>query len=697
MGSPSRQAALAGGRSSPAAHGGAQRRASPGTSPGAAPGASVCTRCKPTGRGLRRGEASMSDHGSFCCPEAGVEVGQDVLDVLDPDREADQTGGHPGERLLLRRELAVRCRGGVDDQRAHVPDVRNVRVQLEGVDERLAGLCATLDLEGEHRTGPLRCVLLGVGVPPAGRQPRVVHADDVVARLEPLGHPLGVCDVALDAQGQGLDPQGDQEGVERRDRRTEVTQQLDPCLEDERQVHPEQAADAQVTGEDQAVVAGVRSVVVGEALRVLGVVEGSAVDDHPADGRAVTAQVLGRRVHDDVSTPLDRADQVRRRHRVVDDQRDADLVRDPSDRLDVEDVGLRVGDGLAEEQLGVGLDGVPPGLWVVRVGDERRRDPELGQGVVQQVVGAAVQAGAGHDVVAGLGDVQEREGLRGLAGGDQQGADAALEGGDAVLHHLLGGVADPGIDGTEVGNPTQQVVEDRIASLEGGVGALLVASGQAAATLAFLNIAEAGDHIVASPSLYGGTYNLLHYTLPKLGITTTFVTDPHDPQAWRDAVQPNTKLFFGETIPNPKSDILDIETVAGIAHEVGVPLIVDNTVATPYLIRPIEWGADIVVHSATKYLGGHGTAIGGVIVDGGTFDYAQHPERFPNFNTPDPSYNGLVFARDLGVGSAFGANLSYILKARVQLLRVLGSAISPFNAFLIAQGVETLSLRVDHQ
>jgi len=256
-------------------------------------------------------------------------------------------------------------------------------------------------------------------------------------------------------------------------------------------------------------------------------------------------------------------------------------------------------------------------------------------------------------------------------------------------------LADLGPIYTRIGNPTQQVVEDRIASLEGGVGALLVASGQAAETFAFLNIAEAGDHIVASPSLYGGTYNLLHYTLPKLGITTTFVTDPHDPQAWRDAVQPNTKLFFGETIPNPKSDILDIETVAGIAHEVGVPLIVDNTVATPYLIRPIEWGADIVVHSATKYLGGHGTAIGGVIVDGGTFDFAQHPERFPNFNTPDPSYNGLVFARDLGVGSAFGANLSYILKARVQLLRDLGSAISPFNAFLIAQGVETLSLRVE--
>ena len=248
---------------------------------------------------------------------------------------------------------------------------------------------------------------------------------------------------------------------------------------------------------------------------------------------------------------------------------------------------------------------------------------------------------------------------------------------------------------TRIGNPTQQVVEDRVASLEGGVGALLVASGQAAETFAILNIAEAGDHVVASASLYGGTYNLLHYTLPKLGIETTFVTDPHNPDEWRAAVRPNTKLFFGETIPNPQSDVLDIETVAGIAHEVGVPLIVDNTIATPYLIRPLEWGADIVVHSATKYLGGHGTAIGGVIVDGGSFDFAQHPERFPNYNTPDPSYHGLVFARDLGVGGLFPVNLSFILKARVQLLRDLGSAISPFNAFLIAQGLETLSLRIE--
>ncbi|WP_108719082.1 bifunctional o-acetylhomoserine/o-acetylserine sulfhydrylase [Miniimonas sp. S16] len=248
---------------------------------------------------------------------------------------------------------------------------------------------------------------------------------------------------------------------------------------------------------------------------------------------------------------------------------------------------------------------------------------------------------------------------------------------------------------TRITNPTQEAVENRVAALEGGVGALLVASGQAAETLAILNVAEAGDHVVASSSLYGGTYNLLHYTLPKLGIETTFVSDPHDLQEWRDAVRPNTKLFFGETIPNPRTDVLDIEGVAGVAHEVGVPLIVDNTVATPYLVNPLRWGADVVVHSATKYLGGHGTSIAGVIVDGGTFDYAQHPERFPNFNTPDPSYNGLVYARDLGVGGAFGVNLSFILKARVQLLRDLGAAVSPFNAFLIAQGIETLSLRVE--
>ncbi len=248
---------------------------------------------------------------------------------------------------------------------------------------------------------------------------------------------------------------------------------------------------------------------------------------------------------------------------------------------------------------------------------------------------------------------------------------------------------------TRIGNPTQEAVETRIASLEGGVGALLLASGQAAETYAVLNIAEAGDHIVASPSLYGGTFNLFKHTLKKFGIETTFVEDPDNLEQWRAAVRPNTKAFFGEVVSNPRQDVLDLEGISAVAHENGIPLIVDATLSTPYLIRPIEWGADIVVHSATKYLGGHGTAIAGVIVDSGRFDFGRDPDKFPGFNTPDESYHGLVYARDLGVGSALGANLAYILKARVQLLRDLGSAVSPFNAFLIGQGLETLSLRME--
>jgi O-acetylhomoserine (thiol)-lyase len=244
-------------------------------------------------------------------------------------------------------------------------------------------------------------------------------------------------------------------------------------------------------------------------------------------------------------------------------------------------------------------------------------------------------------------------------------------------------------------NPTQDTVEQRIAALEGGVAALLLASGSAATTFAILNVAEAGDHIVSSPSLYGGTYNLFHYTLPKFGIEVTFVDNPDDPESWRKAVKPNTKAFFGETIANPKNDVLDIETVAKIAHENNVPLIVDNTVATPYLIRPIEWGADVVVHSATKFLSGHGNAVVGAIVDSGKFDYAKYPEKFKNFNQPDPSYNGIVYAQALGVGSAFGANLAYIFKIRLTLLRDIGAAVSPFNAWLLAQGLETLSLRIE--
>ena len=242
---------------------------------------------------------------------------------------------------------------------------------------------------------------------------------------------------------------------------------------------------------------------------------------------------------------------------------------------------------------------------------------------------------------------------------------------------------------TRIQNPTQDVVEQRIAALEGGTGALLVSSGQAASTFAVLNVAEAGDHIVSSSSIYGGTYNLFRYTLAKLGIETTFVEDQDDADEWRRAVRPNTKLFFAETIGNPKINVLDIEKVADVAHAEGVPLIVDNTIATPYLIRPIEHGADIVVHSATKFLGGHGTVIGGFIVDGGRFPWSDNAERFPGLTQPDPSYHGAVYTQ------AVGDALAYVIKARVQLLRDLGASNSADSAFSLIQGIETLSLRIE--
>jgi O-acetylhomoserine (thiol)-lyase len=242
---------------------------------------------------------------------------------------------------------------------------------------------------------------------------------------------------------------------------------------------------------------------------------------------------------------------------------------------------------------------------------------------------------------------------------------------------------------TRIHNPTQDVVEQRVAALEGGTAALLVASGQAAETFAVLNIAEAGDHIVSSSSIYGGTYNLFKYTLAKLGIETTFVENQDDAEEWRRAVRPNTKLFFAETIGNPKINVLDIGLVADVAHEAGVPLIVDNTIATPYLIRPFEFGADIVVHSATKFLGGHGTVIGGIIVDGGTFEWSKNTDKFPGLTEPDPSYHGVSYTGALGDG------IAYIIKARVQLLRDLGSAIAPASAWQLIQGIETLSLRVE--
>ena len=249
-------------------------------------------------------------------------------------------------------------------------------------------------------------------------------------------------------------------------------------------------------------------------------------------------------------------------------------------------------------------------------------------------------------------------------------------------------LAEPGNIYTRIMNPTQDTVEQRLAALEGGVGALLFASGQAATTGALTNVAEAGDHIVASASLYGGTDSLLRHTFPKLGIQVTFVEDNNNPDAWRAAVQENTKAFFGETIGNPKGDVLDLEAISTVAKEVGVPFLVDNTVATPYLLNPLKHGVDTVIHSATKYIGGHGTAIAGVVIDGGTFDYGAHGDKYPGFTQPDASYHGLVFAEALGPAA-------FIAKLRVQYLRNVGAAISPFNAFLIAQGLETLSLRVE--
>ena len=247
-------------------------------------------------------------------------------------------------------------------------------------------------------------------------------------------------------------------------------------------------------------------------------------------------------------------------------------------------------------------------------------------------------------------------------------------------------LTEPGNIYTRLMNPTNDVFEKRIAALESGVGALATASGSAAMTYAVQNIATAGDHVVSSTNLYGGTFNLFANTLPEQGITATFV-DPADPQNFEKAIKPNTKLLYGETLGNPNSDVFDIEAVAKIAHKHGIPLVIDNTFATPYLCRPIEYGADIVVHSATKFIGGHGSVMGGVVVDGGNFDWAQN-DKFPGLSKPNPSYHGVVFTQAVG-------NLAYIIKLRTTLMRDQGACLSPFNSFMFIQGLETLSLRVE--
>ncbi len=248
------------------------------------------------------------------------------------------------------------------------------------------------------------------------------------------------------------------------------------------------------------------------------------------------------------------------------------------------------------------------------------------------------------------------------------------------------GLTEPGNIYTRLMNPTSSVFEERIAALEGGAAALAVATGAAAITYAIQNIATAGDHIVSSQNLYGGTFNLMANTLREQGLETTFV-DPSDPQNFEQAIRPNTKLLYAESLGNPNSDVIDLEAIAAVAHAHGIPLIVDSTFATPYLLRPIEHGADVVVHSATKFIGGHGTVMGGVIVDSGKFDWTQN-DKFPGLTQPNPSYHGVVFTEAVG-------NLAYIMKIRTTLLRDQGATISPFNAFLLLQGLETLSLRVE--
>ena len=238
-------------------------------------------------------------------------------------------------------------------------------------------------------------------------------------------------------------------------------------------------------------------------------------------------------------------------------------------------------------------------------------------------------------------------------------------------------------------NPTTDVFEKRIAALEGGVAALAVASGAAAVTYAVKNLAFAGDHVVAAKNIYGGTYNLFAHTLREDGVETTFV-DALNPQNFEDAIQDNTKLVFIETLGNPNSDTVDIEAIANIAHKHGLPLVIDNTFGTPYLVRPIEYGADVVVHSATKFIGGHGTTIGGVIVDAGKFDWAAHADKFPQLVEPNPSYHGVSFAKDVGAAA-------YVTRIRAILLRDEGATLSPFHSFIFLQGLETLSLRVERQ
>lgn len=255
---------------------------------------------------------------------------------------------------------------------------------------------------------------------------------------------------------------------------------------------------------------------------------------------------------------------------------------------------------------------------------------------------------------------------------------------------------EPGPIYSRLTNPTNSAIEDRLASLEGGAAALLTSSGQGAITLALLTLASPGKNLVASPSIYGGTHHLLGQSLARLGLETRFVTDPRNIVEWKELTDENTIAYYGEVVPNPQGDVLDLEPLAKLAHSFGLPLVVDNTIPTPYLCRPIEWGADIVIHSATKYLGGHASALAGVIVDAGNFDYANPgvAEKFPGFNQPDESYHGIIYAKDFGPNKTTHQNLAFITKARAEGLRDFGFTASPFAAWIIGLGIDTLSLRI---
>ncbi len=375
--------------------------------------------------------------------------------MLDADGEADQPRRDPGAGLLGLRQLAVGGRGGVDDEAAHVADVGHVAVQLERLDEPLAGRCAAGDLEGEDGAGSLGCVLEGTRVPRAALEPRVGDADHLVATLQPGGDGDGVLHVPLHPQAQRLESLGDEERVERRHCGTEVAQQLDAGLEDEGEVGSQGAADAEVPGVDEPVVARVGLVEATEPLGVGGVVERPAVDDGTRDRRPVPAEVLRGRVDDDVRAPLQRADQIRRGHGVVDHERHPRRVRDAGDASDVEHVLLRVRDRLREEHLGVRPDGGLPRGEIVGVVDERHGDAELGERVVQQVVGAPVEARARHDVVTGLGHVEQGDRLGRLPRRDQQRTHAPLQAGDPLLDRVRRRVHQPRVDVAELLEPEQ--------------------------------------------------------------------------------------------------------------------------------------------------------------------------------------------------------------------------------------------------